>query len=109
MAYHFHVFVPLAVLHNVHILPSAWLALVAGMVLVTLGAFVAGHVAVRWAARKADRDEIVPSLAIGFGIIALGLALNESGTLAFAVELGSLALLVMGLLMMARRRLRRAP
>jgi hypothetical protein len=79
------------------------------LVLVTLGAFVAGHTAVRWTARKAERDEIVPSLAIGFGIIALGLALNEPGTLAFAVELGSLALLVMGLLTLARRRLRRAP
>jgi hypothetical protein len=79
------------------------------LVLVTLGAFVAGHVVVRWAVRKADRDEIVPSLAIGFGSIALGLALPEPGTLAFAVELGALGLLVTGLLTLARRRLRRAP
>lgn len=85
------------------------LAFLRTLVLVTLGAFVAGHVAVRWAVRKAERDEIVPSLAIGFAIIALGLALNESGTLAFAVELGSLALLAMGLLTMARRKFRRAP
>ena len=79
------------------------------LVLVTLGALVAGHVLVRWAARKADRDEIVPSIAIGFGSIALGLALVEPGTLAFAVDLGALALLVTGLLMLVRRKLRRAP
>ena len=85
------------------------LAFLRTLVLVTLGAFVAGHVLVRWAARKADRDEIVPSLAIGFSSIALGLALNEPGTLAFAVELGALGLLVTGLLTLARRRLRRAP
>ena len=85
------------------------LAFLRTLVLVTLGAFVAGHVLVRWAARKADRDEIVPSLAIGFSSIALGLALNEPGTLAFAVELGALGLLVTGLLTLARRKLRRAP
>jgi hypothetical protein len=79
------------------------------LVLVSLGAFVAGHVAVRWAARKAERDEIVPSIAIGFGSIALGLALRESGTLAFAVQLGSLGLLVSGLLTLVRRKVRRAP
>ena len=85
------------------------LAFLRTLVLVTLGAFVAGHVLVRWAARKAERDEIVPSLAIGFSSIALGLALNEPGTLAFAVELGALGLLVTGLLTLARRKLRRAP
>jgi Na+/proline symporter len=85
------------------------LAFLRTLVLVTLGAFVAGHVLVRWAARKADREEIVPSLAIGFSSIALGLALNEPGTLAFAVELGALGLLVTGLLTLARRKLRRAP
>ena len=85
------------------------LAFLRTLVLVTIGAFVAGHVAVRWAARKAERDEIVPSLAIGFGIVALGLVLNEPGTLAFAVELGSLGLLATGLLMLLRRKLRRAP
>ena len=85
------------------------LAFLRTLVLVTLGAFVVGHVLVRWAARKADRDEIVPSLAIGFSSIALGLALNEPGTLAFAVELGALGLLVTGLLTLARRKLRRAP
>jgi Na+/proline symporter len=85
------------------------LAFLRTLVLVTLGAFVAGHVLVRWAARKADREEIVPSLAIGFSSIALGLALNEPGTLAFAVELGALGFLVTGLLTLARRKLRRAP
>ena len=79
------------------------------LVLVTLGAFVAGHVLVRWALRKADRDEIVPSLAIGCGSIALGLAFRESGTLPFAVELGALALLATGVLRLARRKLRRVP
>jgi hypothetical protein len=82
------------------------LAFLRTLVLVTIGAFVIGHTAVRWAVRKADRDEIVPSLAIGFGVIALGLALNEPGTLAFAVELGSLALLMTGLLALARRKIR---
>ena len=85
------------------------LAFLRTLVLVTLGAFVVGHVAVRWAARKADRDEIVPSLAIGFGSIALGLALREPGTLAFGVELGALGLLVSGLLTLVRRKVRRAP
>ena len=85
------------------------LAFLRTLVLVTLGAFVAGHVAVRWAARKAERDEIVPSLASGCGSIALGLALQEPGTLAFAVELGALALLATGLLTLVRRKLRRAP
>jgi hypothetical protein len=85
------------------------IAILRTLVLVTLGAFVAGHVAVRWAARKADRDEVVPSIAIGFGCIALGLALAESGTLAFGVALGALALLVAGLLLLARRKLRRGP
>jgi hypothetical protein len=79
------------------------------LVLVTLGAFVVGHVAVRWAARKADRDEIVPSFALGFGSIALGLALREPGTLAFTVALGALGLLASGLLMLVRRKLRRTP
>jgi hypothetical protein len=79
------------------------------LVLVTVGAFVAGHTAVRWAARKADRDTIVPSFAVAFGAIALGLALQESGTLPFAVVLGSLGLLGTGLLMLVQRKLRRAP
>jgi hypothetical protein len=85
------------------------IAILRTLVLVTLGAFVAGHVAVRWAARKADRDEIVPSLAIACGSIALGLALVESGTLAFGVDLAALALLATGLLLLVRRKVRRAP
>jgi competence protein ComEC len=40
VAYNFHLFTPLAVFNNVHIIPTAWLALVVGMILVTLGALL---------------------------------------------------------------------
>lgn len=76
------------------------------LALVSFGALLVGHTLVRWAARKADGDELAPSFAIGFGTVAVGLALQATGGLATAVLLGALALIVAGLLALVRRRSR---
>lgn len=81
-------------------------AFLRSLVLVSFGAFVVGHALVRLAAHKAGAGESGPSIAIGFGTVAVGLALQVPGAAAAAVELAALALIVGGLLALIRRRSR---
>jgi len=76
------------------------------LVLVTVGALLAGHTLVRWARKSGDAGELAPTMAIGFGIVAAGLALQGSDDVSGGVLLGALALIVAGLLALARRRSR---
>ena len=82
---------------------------VRSLVLVTVGALLAGHAVVRWARRRADAAELSASLAIGCGVVAAGLALRAGDAAGGSVLLGALALIVAGLLAVARRRSRTLP
>lgn len=79
---------------------------IGSLVLVTVGALLAGHTSFRWARGQGDAGERVPSLAIACGSVAAGLALDGHDAVSTGVLLGGLALLVVGLLALARRRAR---
>jgi hypothetical protein len=76
---------------------------VRSLVLVTFGVFLVGHAAVRWARRRADAAELAPTVAIGCGIVAAGLALRAGDAAGGGVLLGALAVIVAGLIAVARR------
>ncbi len=78
--------------------------LVRTLALVTLGSGLAGHALVRWARRKGDAGDTGASLAIACGIVAAGLALQGNDDVSAGVLFGALALIVAGLLAVARRR-----
>lgn len=79
------------------------------LVLVTVGALLAGHTLFRWARRHGDPGERGPALAIACGIVAAGLALRGHDDVSTGVLLGAFALIVGGLLTLARRRARSLP
>ena len=74
------------------------------LVLVTVGALIAGHALFRWARKRGDAGELAASLAIALGTVATGLALQSRDGLGAGVLLGALALIVAGLVALARRR-----
>ncbi len=76
------------------------------LVLVTVGALLAGHTLFRWARGQGTEGERAPSLAIACGCVAAGLALEGHDAVSSGVLLGALALIVAGLLTLARRRSR---
>ncbi len=76
------------------------------LILVTVGALLAGHTLLRWARRRGDATERGPALAIACGAVAAGLALQGDDTLSGGITLGALALIVAALLVLARRRAR---
>ncbi len=77
-----------------------------GLILVTVGALLAGHTLVRWARRRGDASERGPALAIACGAVAAGLALRGHDALSAGITLGALALILAGLLILGRRRAR---
>ena len=84
-------------------------AFIRSLVLVTVGALLAGHTLFRWARGQGDAGERGPSLAIACGIVAAGLALEGHDAVSTGVLLGGFALVVGGLLALARRRARSLP
>ncbi len=82
------------------------IGLVGSLVLVTVGALLAGHTVVRWARRAGAAGEHGPALAVACGTVAVGLALRGGDTLSTVILCGALALMVAGLLAFARRRAR---
>jgi len=74
------------------------------LVLVTVGALLAGHTLFRWARGQGGSGERAAALLIACGIVAAGLALNGRGSVSSGVLLGALALVAAGLLALARRR-----
>jgi MYXO-CTERM domain-containing protein len=80
--------------------------IIRSIVLVTVGALLAGHTLVSWARRQGDVGERAPALVIACGIVAAGLALQGDDDVSSGVLLGALALIVAGLLALARRRAR---
>ena len=74
------------------------------LVLVTLGALLAGHTLVRWARRKGDAGENATALAIAAGTVSVGLALQAQGALAAGLQFSGLALILVALLALIRRR-----
>ena len=80
------------------------LTLIVTLVLVTLGAFTVGHALVLWARRRGTLGHLTPSFAIGFGTAALGLTLDATGTWAAVALTAALAVLVVALLALVRRK-----
>lgn len=81
-------------------------AFIRSLLVVTAGALVIGHAVVQWGRRRADAAVVAPALAIGFGAVAVGLALLGTGGAAAVVEVCALALVIAGLVALIRRRSR---
>jgi len=81
-------------------------AVIRSLLLVTAGALVVGHTIVQWGRRRADAAVIAPALAIGFGTVAVGLALLGTGGAAAVVEVCALVLIIGGLVALVRSRSR---
>jgi multisubunit Na+/H+ antiporter MnhB subunit len=76
------------------------------LVLVTVGALLAGHTLVRWARRKGDAIEHTTALAVSAATVSEGLALQAQGAFAAGLQLSGLALIAVALLALVRRRSR---
>lgn len=82
------------------------LSFLATLALVTAGALLAGHTLVRWGRRTAEAGETATALAIAAGTVSVGLALQAQGPLSAGLQLAGLALIVVALLALIRRRSR---
>jgi hypothetical protein len=82
------------------------LSFLATLFLVTVGALLAGHTLVRWGRRKGDAAETATALAVAAGTVSVGLALQAQGPLAAGLQFSGLALILVALLALIRRRSR---